>query len=397
MLELSALSFAYVMSLFYRAVVSVIAPELSADLDLDESDLGALSSLFFIGFAGAQIPVGMALDRLGPRLTVSLFMGFAIAGAFLFALAQGFWTALAGMGMIGIGCAPIFTGSMVVVARKYPPERFAYITAILLTVGGIGDLLSTAPLALLTELITWRGAIGVAAGFTVLAALLCLRFIEADQKAPDHQPESLSGLFRGMASIGAIKALWPVLPLCFFGYSVLMAVRGLWSGPYLADVFQLDTTERGWVLLAMSITLGFGTFIYGLADKIFRRPKTIVALGSTVIALVLASLALTAPNDWQWAAAHLVVIGLFGVTYPVLMAHGRSFIPAHMTGRGVSFLTLVNILGVAVVQAASGWIIEGALASERTSAQSYELLFAILAGTMGMAVAIYLFSRESLR
>lgn len=397
MLELSALSFAYVMSLFYRAVISVIAPELSTDLNLDESDLGALSSLFFIGFAGAQIPIGMALDRLGPRVTVPLFMVFAISGASLFALAQGFWMALAGMGMIGVGCAPIFTGSMVVVARKYPPERFAYITALLLTVGGIGDLLSTAPLAFLSELITWRGAIGVAAGLTVLAALLCFRFIEADHKAPDHDPESLSGLFRGMASIGAIRGLWVVLPLCFFGYSVLMAVRGLWSGPYLADVFQLDTTARGWVLLTMSIALGIGTFFYGFADRILRRPKTIVALGSSVVALVLASLAFTSPNSWQWAAAHLVIIGLFGMTYPVLMAHGRSFIPAHMTGRGVSFLTLVNILGVAVVQAASGWIIEGALASGRTSAQSYELLFAVLAGTIGTAVAVYLFSRENLR
>jgi len=235
----------------------------------------------------------------------------------------------------------------------------------------------------------------VAVVFTVLGALLCYRFVEADSQEPDHKPEGLVPLFRGMLGISTIRGLWPLLPLIFLGYSVLMAVRGLWSGPYLADVFSLDTASRGGVLLAMSLALGVGTFAYGFADKIIQRSKVIVAVGSAIVGLALASLAITSPESWPWAAVHLVVIGLFGVTYPVIIAHGRSFIPAQLTGRGVSFLTLVSFLGVAVVQAASGWVMEWALASGRTSAQAYEFLFAALAVTMAGAVFVYLFSRNS--
>ena len=111
---------------------------------------------------------------------------------------------------------------MVVVARTYPPERFAFITAILIAIGGLGDLLSTAPLAYLAESLGWRKAFLVAASLTAGAALLCYRLIETDPAHPGHKPETLSHLFRGMAGIGAIRGLWPILPLSFFGYAVLM-------------------------------------------------------------------------------------------------------------------------------------------------------------------------------
>ena len=134
--------------------------------------------------------------------------------------------------------------------------------------------------------------------------------------------------------------------------------------------------------------------IDGIADRVFQRPKITVAIGSSFVALALGSLGLVTPPQWLWAAAHLILIGLFAVTYPVLMAHGRQFIPSHLTGRGVSFLTLVNFLGVAVVQAASGWVMEATLASGQSAAVAYKVLFTLLALTLGAAVTTYLFSQE---
>lgn len=395
MLELSALAFAYMISLFYRAVIAVIAPELTADLGLSESELGTLSSLFFAGFAAAQIPVGAALDRFGPRLTVSVFMILAVAGTGLLAASGGFSGAAMGVTLIGIGCAPIFTGSMVVVARKHPPERFAFITSLIIALGGVGDMLSTTPMALLSEAVGWRGAMSAAAGLTVIAAFACAGLIEAEKRSAEHRPENLGSLLAGTIRVAAIRGLWPILPLSFLGYAALMAVRGLWSGPYLADVFALDTVSRGGVLMAMSVALGLGTFAYGLADRVLRRSKVIVAAGTLVKVLALFMLAALAPKEWAVAAFLLVVFGSFGFTYPVLMAHGRSFIPANMTGRGLSFLTLVNFLGVAVVQAASGSLMERLSASGTAPIDAYATLHGWLAAVLGASLLVYVFSKRS--
>lgn len=395
MLELSALSFAYLISLFYRAVIAVIAPELARDLALDESQLGALSSLYFIGFAATQIPVGMALDRFGARLTVSLFMMAAVVGTLLFASADGFAGAATGMALIGIGCAPIFTGSMVVVARKFPADRFAFVTATIITVGGLGDLMSTSPMAQLSSAIGWRGAMIVAAVLTFLSAAACVWLVEAEDKPAVGMKETLTSSFTGMVRVAAIRGLWPLLPLSFLGYAVLMTVRGLWSGPYLSDVYSLEPGARGNVLMAMSIALGVGTFAYGFADRVLGRSKQITAFGSSMVAASLAGLAVLGPQSLTGASTLLIVMGLFGFTYPVLMAHGRSFIPDHLTGRGLSFLTLTNFLGVAAVQAGSGWLMEMHRSGDATASQAYSALFGWLAMLTAGAVAVYLSSKNS--
>lgn len=146
--------------MFYRGLIAVIAPELAADLGLSEAELGTLASLFFFGFAAAQPPVGMALDRLGPRLTVALFMGAAIIGTGLFATAETATLAYMGQLLIGVGCAPIMTGTMVVISRRFDAARFAFMVALVLALANIGDLASTAPFAWLTEILGWRGRFG---------------------------------------------------------------------------------------------------------------------------------------------------------------------------------------------------------------------------------------------
>jgi len=189
MFELSALVFATAISMLYRGLIAVIAPELALDLDLSENQLGTLASLFFIGFAAVQIPVGIALDRLGPRLTIVSFMLIAIAGTALFALSTERWAAYSAQLLIGAGCAPLVTGSMVVISRRFSPERFAYMTAIVLTLANLGDIFSTTPFALLAEYLGWRGALWIVMAMTSFSALACILFIGRDRQAEGSQPE----------------------------------------------------------------------------------------------------------------------------------------------------------------------------------------------------------------
>ena len=392
MRDLLILCFAYAMSLFYRGMISVIAPEISADLSLNESGLGLLSSTFFISFAVAQIPCGLALDRLGARLSIGLFMWLAVLGTVLFSLAESPSLAFIGQMLIGVGCAPIFTGTMLFVGRQYPPERFAYITALVIAVGSVGDLLGTTPLALVTEWLGWRSALLLVMGLAALAASCCLLWLEPDR--PEGEPQSLTTMLQGMARVTTVRGLWPIIPMFLASYAVLMAIRGLWSGPYLAEVFQLDTGQRGNVIFAMSIALGVGTFMLGLLDRFLKSTRRLVIASSVLTLMPLLLLAIYPSEGADFAMWAFVAIGLFGFNYPLLMSHSRSFLAPAYHGRGMAFLTALSFVGVALIQSVSGWMMGVTFEAQMSPSEQYRLLFILLGGALALATLVYGFSER---
>ncbi len=388
--ELAVLIQAYAVSLFYRSLIAAIAPEIALDLSLGETALGTLASAFYVGFALAQIPTGMMLDRHGPRLTISLFTGIAVCGGAVFAGANGFGMALAGQVMLGVGCAPIFTGAMVVVGKKYADRDFAFITALIIAVGSLGDMASTAPLSFLSEAFGWRGALAVFVGLTALSMVLSYLAL-ADSATPDAARErSFAEMILGMVNVCRIRQLWPIIPISLLGYAVLMTVRGLWAGPFLNDLYDLSTSERGMGLLGMSVAMAVGTFVYGVVDKRVDNRKRIVAGGSIMVSLALAGAAVAAGQSGgvPFALAAFALVGFFGFTYPVLMGHCRRFLGDAVLGRGMAVLTLVNFAGVALLQSTTGALMESNLGS-MTPVEAYALLFGLLSLLLLVSTLVY--------
>jgi predicted MFS family arabinose efflux permease len=392
MRDMLILCFAYAISLFYRGMIAVIAPDISTDLSLSESELGLLSSTFFISFAVAQIPSGLALDRHGARLSIGLFMWIAVLGTMLFSIASSYSLALVGQALIGIGCAPIFTGTMLFISRRYSPKRFAYLTALVISLGSIGDLLGTAPLAMAAEWLGWRPALLLIMGMSALTASYCLFGLQPDR--PEGTSHSLIEMLRGMARVTTIRSLWPVIPMFLVSYAVLMSIRGLWSGPYLAEVFRLDAGERGNIILAMSIALGGGTFLLGVLDRLLQSTKQLVVASSMLTLLPLMLLSFFPSKGPYFAMWSFIAIGLFGFYYPLMMSHCRSFLSPDYYGRGMAFLTALSFAGVALLQSISGWVMELAKGKHMIPSEQYQLLFILLACALALAIFIYCFSEQ---
>nr|WP_067298237.1 MFS transporter [Marinobacterium profundum] len=392
MRELTVLCAAYSISLFYRGMISVIAPEISADLALNGAQLGLLASSFFLSFGVAQIPSGIVLDRFGGRLAIASFMWFAVLGIGLFSVATHYYQALAAMMLIGIGCAPVFTGTMLFIGRLFSPERFAYITALVIAIGSLGDLLGTTPLGMLAEWLGWRSSLRLVMLVTALVA--CLSFFGLSSDRPATANEKLGVMLRGMLRICSIRHLWPILPMFLASYGVLMAIRGLWSGPYLADVFAANTTERGFILMAMSVAMASGTFLLGLLDRKLQQTKTVVLYSSVLALLPLILLAYYPDKGSIFAMWCFITIGLFGFNYPLLMSHSRSFLAPAYYGRGMAMLTAISMGGVGVVQGASGWLLKWADSAQLSATEQYQMLFILLAGILSGAIAVYCFSRK---
>ncbi len=372
-------------------MLGVITPELARDLDLGPSALGLLSGTFFVTFALAQLPVGVLLDRVGPRRTASGLMLLAAAGAVTFATAGGRSGALIGQALIGVGCAPVFMSALFVAARRYPPARFAAIASLILAVGQAGVIVGTTPLALVAEALGWRGALLIAAALMAGAALAVRLLVEDPPRLAAS--ETLAAAVAGVLAVLRVRALHPILPMCLVSYGAVITIRGLWGGPYLADVFGLDPTARGNVLLVMSLGLIAGTVAYGGIERHLDRRREPVLVGTALTVAALATLVVLADRSIWVATGLLTLVGAASIHFAVVMAQARRFLADAQIGRGLTLLNGTSFAGAAILQILSGGIVAAA-ATPGAPAAAYRALFLFLALCLAAALAIYVLSTD---
>ncbi|MEO0865395.1 MAG: MFS transporter, partial [Pseudomonadota bacterium] len=191
-----------------------------------------------------------------------------------------------------------------------------------------------------------------------------------------------------------IRALWFIFPIMFVNYAPVAAVRGLWIGPYLREVFDQSTQQIGIATLIMSLAMIVGTIAYGPMDRLFGTRKGVVLAGNaaTVAALVLVILWIDG-SPWR-SVALFAAIGALGASFPVIIAHARSFFPAHLTGRGVTLMNLFGIGGVGVMQTLSGGIYRMTETGTDTTSP-YVAIFGFFTVALALGVLIYSRSRDS--
>ena len=380
---------AYVLSQFYRSFLAVIAPELANELALDPQALGNLQAFWILGFVATLFHLGWALDTLGPRRTVSAQMLAAVAGALLFATAHSATALNIAMLLIGAGCGSIYMGAIYMFGRIAPPQRFALLCSWLLGIGTAGNLLAASPLAWAAESIGWRGAMVGMAVASALSAASVLVLIRDPVRITSHGSRGLLG---GIGDILRIRALWPLLPITAVSYAVVLAERGLWAGPYFSSVFGLEPVARGHALLVMAAAMSAGAMAYGPLDRLLGTRKWVVFGGVAITALCFAALALPGLS----LSAAIVIMGLlggFGMTYGVLMAHGRSFVPDHLLGRGITLLNVLFIGGAGVLQPLSGALMKHM--AEAPPAQAHATLHLIFAGLLVASLIVYVFAKDN--
>ncbi|MHB8268840.1 MFS transporter [Bradyrhizobium sp.] len=395
----TTLATAYMASHFFRASNVTIGLDLMRDLAIGPEALGALTGAFFFGFAAMQIPCGFLFDRFGPRRSVAGMLILATLGGAIFTLAPNWPILLTGRVLMGCGFGVMLIGSMVVISRWFPPDRFSTVTAMVMSIGLLGNLLATTPLAWASLAIGWRSVFGAAVVFTALAAIavwLVVRDAPSGHPFLARTPEPPRQMLRGLLEVLRNPQLRPILALNFCNYACTFTVQGLWGGPFLREVHGLSAIAAGNVLLAAVIAYQFGMLAFGPLDRLLDTRKWIAAGGTLVIISILATLAL-APRPPIWVPiGAVIVIGFFSASSTMVMTHGRGTIPERLIGRGIATINTFVMLGVACMQTLSG-IIVGAfepLADGARSETAYRALFAVLTLVLTAAVAIYSRSQD---
>ncbi len=252
----------------------------------------------------------------------------------------------------------------------------------------MGILLAGAPLAALSGLLGWRGALGASALLTAGCGLLWWRLVRDDP--PDRPPvfraaETLKEALLGQVSIWRLPGLARVLTIHLVGYAAAATVIGLWAGPYLADVHGLDATGRGWALAAMGVAMPAGLLAIGPLERRVGGRRGLVTAGARLAAASLFALALWPGAPLPAALVLLVLLVLFSAFPVLVVAEGRSLFPDHLVGRGATTVNLAQVLGSALLPMLVGVVVGlfpevGGLRPEAAYRAGFGVLGVALAG-----------------
>lgn len=389
---IAALILSYVLSQFYRAFLAVLAPVLAIDLNADAQSLAQASGWWFLTFALMQIPVGWALDKIGPRLTTSFLLAIGAIGAALFAMASGPGTITLAMALIGIGCSSVLMASYYIFARSFSPAVFGTLAGMVIGIGSLGNIGASLPLSWAVEAFGWRNTVWALAAITLAAAVAIFALVRDPAKVEGNAKGSLLDLLK-------MPALWPILLMMAACYAPSAGIRGLWAGPWYADVFAADAARIGQVTLIMGLAMVAGNFAYGPLDRLLGTRKWLIFGGNALMLACLLGLYRQAGSDSPTTIALVAGVGFFGASFPMVMAHGRAFLPPHLTGRGVSLINLFGIGAAGIMQIVTGRIHSAltpsdAVINSAPPATPYAALFAFYAALVAAGLVIYLFAKD---
>lgn len=384
-IDILLLCFAYVLSQFYRSFLAVLTGMLERDVGTTPEDLAFASGIWFLVFAAMQVPVGLALDRIGPRRSSSILLLIGGAGgAALFAAAMQPWHITAAMALLGVGCSNILMAAYYIFARTYAPAVFATLAAVFLGTGMLGNLAGSLPMALAAEAFGWRtcmAGLAVISGVTGLGLLALIK-----------DPPPVGGDTRGsLLDLLRMPGFWLLVPMILGCYGPTAGLRGLWIGPYFREAFGADPTQVGQAALMLAVAMILGTYAYGPLDRWFGTRKWVVLAGNGGALACLLGLILVPGLGPVGSAALFAGMGFLGASYPLMMAHGRAFAPPHLVGRAVTLVNLLALGAAGLMQMASGRLHAAAGAE---GAAAFVPVFWLYAAIMGFGLVTYLFAQD---
>ncbi|VAW17487.1 hypothetical protein MNBD_ALPHA09-494 [hydrothermal vent metagenome] len=396
-LTLGPFALSYLLSYLLRAVNAVVAPDLVADVGLDAAELGALTAAYLLAFAAFQIPLGVLLDRYGPRRVQSALLVVAALGSALFSIADSVLTLTAARALIGLGFAGGLMAAFKAVVQIVPESRRALANSVIMAFGGLGIVAATQPTELAVVAFGWR-AVFLWLSLAILASATAVFFIVRETPRPDRIV-GIGEQLRGVGQVFADAKFWRVAPVAMLTAGGHLGFQTLWAGPWFRDVAGYDRDRVAASLFLMGVAFLVGVLLTGVvADWFVRRGTGLLTVMAGFIALYIAS---EIPLMMGWTYLAMPAWFLFAMTgqasilaYPWL----SSYFGAGLSGRANTAINLLIFAFAFLTQTAIGWVIDHfpAGGDGGYDPEAYRLSFVILLGAQVMGFIWFILGARGL-
>ncbi|MGD9920475.1 MAG: nitrate/nitrite transporter [Pseudorhodoplanes sp.] len=346
----------FYLSYLFRNINAVIAGPLTAELGLDAGQFGLLTSVYFLTFAAAQLPVGILLDRYGPRRVQSSLFVVAACGAALFALSESFLPLVLSRALIGLGVAAALAAGLKAIVLWFPKERLPLANGWMIMLGALGAVTATTPVEALLASIGWRELFLFLAAITAACALTIYLVVP---DAPSAEPAVNKETVPGLRTVFTDRRFWRLAPLSATSIGTAWALQGLWAAAWLTDVERFDRALLVRHLLVMAVALCLGALLIGwAADRLRNRGISLrTLLGSLAALFIAAQLALIfrcfSSSYLLWAMIAAVGSGTV-LSFAIL----AEYFPKELTGRANAALNVFHMGGAFALQCLTGFVIQ---------------------------------------
>ncbi|WP_198043858.1 MFS transporter [Janthinobacterium sp. 1_2014MBL_MicDiv] len=381
------------LSCLLRGVNAVLMTELLASVALTPAQLGLLTSAFFLAFALVQLPVGMALDRHGPRAVQVWLLALAAVGVWLFSRGHSFAELMWARAIMGAGLGGCFMAAVKAISCVIAPARLPSVHGYLIAVGGLGAATATMPVKLALHYTDWRGVfLGLALAALAIGCLI--RLLSPALPAP-----AAAAGKAGKVSVWSVyrdAAFRRTIALILLPHTVFFGVQGLWIGRWLADVGGLSDDNVAYLLYLGMAAVIFGAIGMGmLTEWAARRGITPMRLAAAGIALFIAVQLGMACNSVPSLPLLSVLFTLLGTVTGLEYAIVAQGMPASLTGRAATCLNLLIFTGAFLVQAGFGLILGcwPLNSQQQYPPQAYQVAFGVLAVLQLPGLALFVMRR----
>jgi len=398
----------YALVYFHRLCPAVVAVDMMADLKTGGALTGFLGAAYFYPYVLMQLPAGLLSDSWGPRNTITLFFGVAFIGSVLLGSAPSVFIAILGRTLVGFGVAMLFVPTMKVLAEWFRMREFAFMTGILMALGGLGSLFAATPLALMSSWIGWRLSFIVVGVFTLVLGALVWIFVRdrpddfgwPPPEEPQHSAAASIALMAGVRKVLTYWAFWPIAIWFFFDCGFFFSFSGLWGGPYLIQVYGLSKAQAAHILSMVPIGMILGSPLLSyLSTNIIQGRKPVLVFSSIISLGIAAVLAFHTAGIPQVVLYILCLgIGIFSSAIVVIgFTSNKELFPVQMAGTATGMVNLFPFAGGAVFQPLLGYILEQYTTTEGTfTLEAYQQAFLVLFIGCAIAFVASLFLKESL-
>jgi len=342
------------LSSMLRNVNAVLAPDLLKSLALTPGELGLLTSAFFFAFALVQLPVGIALDRYGPRKVQLALMLFAALGALLFARGQSFGQLVLARAILGCGLGGCFMSAVKALSTWIAPNKLPSVHGYLIAVGGLGAASSTMPVRLALEYTDWRGL------FLALAALVAISGAAIWLLAPGSSKPAGAKVpvLQSLREVYRTPSFRSTTSLVLIPHAVFFGIQGLWIGRWLSDVAHFPDDAVAYLLYMSMAAVIFGAIAVGMitewAGKRGVTPIGVAGIGIGLFVLVQAAFVVGYAPSFQLLSVLFTLVGtITGIEYAIV----AQSMPRELTGRAATCLNLLIFVGAFLVQAGFGLVV----------------------------------------
>lgn len=390
---------------FYQFVLrvspGVISQELMRDFAVQGCSLGVLGAFYYNAYAAMQIPLGILLDRFGPRRLMAASCAIATLGTYLFSQADTLGVASFGRLLMGAGAACGFIGTLKLATLWFPPERIGRVIGFTMILGTLGATSAGAPLGALVGEFGWRYTLFlVAIAGTGLAAALYFILKEPRDLQPEKEKEPVK-LLDGLATVITSKQVWFVALFGCLMYVPLAAIADLWGTLYLSERYAISSKRAASMVSFIYIGIALGApFAMWLSDYLRNRKKVMFASASIYLLLFLGILYIDAiPMPLMYGL--MFCAGFFFSGQNLVFAMATENMPLRISGITTAFTNMIVMLSGVIFEPLVGWLLDykwdGTLKNGAPYFTTENFTFALTAVPIALAVAVLslLFIKET--